>query len=404
MVDGSPSLRSPEDLAGIETVPPADFRTGIGMTSRLAWRNLVHDRSRFIVTLLGIVFSVVLMAVQGGLLLGFAATAASLVTHADADFWVVSRGTSNVDQSVTMPERRRFKLMGIPGVATVDKLLVRFAEWRRPDGGSESVSIVGFDLDRGIGVPWNVEPGALAALHQPDAVLIDRLYASKLGISASGQTAEIRGLRARVVGFTDDIRAFTQSPYIFTSLGNALAFVGVQPDQTSYLLIKTKPDADRVEIAHLLSQALPMADIRSPEAFAWISARYWLLTTGAGVALVAGALLGLIVGVIIVAQTLYATTVERLPEYATLAAIGAPNRYLSAIVVKQALVAGALGSAIGLAIAMALVRTARHSNIALVLPWPLAGAIALITLAMCAGASAVAIDRIRRVDPTTVFR
>jgi putative ABC transport system permease protein len=404
MVDGSHLLRSDEDLAELGAGPAAGGRAGSGLNSRLAWRNLVHDRARFVVTLLGIVFSVVLMAVQGGLLVGFAETAGSLVSHAGADFWVVSRGTSNVDQSVTMPERRRFRLLEIPGVRAVDKLLVRFAEWRRPDGGSESVGIVGFDLDRGIGIPWNVEPGALAALHQPDAVLIDRLYAGKLGVSAPGQSVEIRGLRARVVGFTDGIRAFTQSPYVFTSYDNAVAFSGVAPDRTSYLLVTAKPGADYDAIARRLRQALPMADVHTSSQFALMSARYWLLTTGAGVALVAGALLGLIVGVIIVAQTLYAATVERLSEYATLRAMGASNGYLNAIVIKQAVIAGAFGSCIGLMLDAALVHAAANSNVSLVLPWPLAALIALITLVMCAGASAVAIDKIRRAEPTMVFR
>jgi putative ABC transport system permease protein len=37
----------------------------------LAWRNLRHDRVRFAVTLTGIVFSVLLSAIQLGLFVGF---------------------------------------------------------------------------------------------------------------------------------------------------------------------------------------------------------------------------------------------------------------------------------------------------------------------------------------------
>jgi putative ABC transport system permease protein len=403
MIDGSPSLRSRDELAELRAGPAASGRAP-GMTSRLAWRNLVHDRARFVVTLVGIVFSVVLMAVQSGLLLGFAGTAEALVTHAGADFWVMSRGTSNVDQSVIMFDRRRFKALEIPGVAAVDKYLVHFADWRRPDGRSEIIIVIGFDLDRAVGRPWNVVAGSIEDLRRPNSVIIDRLYADKLGVTALGQTVEIHGVSAHVVGFTDGIRAFTQSPYVFTSYDNALAYGDVPPDQTNYLLVRLKPGADRDEVARRLRQALPMADVHTSAKFASMTARYWLLTTGAGVALVAGALLGLIVGVIIVAQTLYAATVERLSEYATLRAIGASNGYLGAIVLKQSLIAGALGCCIGLVLDAVLVRAAAESNVSLVLPWPLAAAIALTTLVMCAGASAVAIDKIRRAEPTMVFR
>src|SRR5947208_3596436 len=46
-----------------------DARFRPRMVWLLAWRNLVHDRLRFMATLVGIAFSVVLMAVQWGLLI-----------------------------------------------------------------------------------------------------------------------------------------------------------------------------------------------------------------------------------------------------------------------------------------------------------------------------------------------
>src|SRR5579864_3529442 len=140
----------------------------------IAWRNLAHDRIRFIVTLVGIAFSVVLMGVQGGLLVGSAQTAAGLVDHAGADFWVASRGVSNVDQTVPLPDRWRFKALEAPGVAAVGRLITRFADWRRPDGRSEIVIIVGFDVDEGMGGPWNIVAGSLDDLRRPDAIMIDR--------------------------------------------------------------------------------------------------------------------------------------------------------------------------------------------------------------------------------------
>ena len=42
----------------------------IPMVTKLAYRNLFHDRMSLVVTLVGIVFSVVLIAVQFGLYIG----------------------------------------------------------------------------------------------------------------------------------------------------------------------------------------------------------------------------------------------------------------------------------------------------------------------------------------------
>jgi putative ABC transport system permease protein len=355
-------------------------------------------------TLVGIAFSVVLMAVQAGLLIGSAQTAAGLVSHAGADFWVVSRGTSNVDQSVTLPERWRDKAMEVDGVADVGRMIARYIDWRRPDGRSEIVIVIGVDPESPTGGPWNIVDGSRGDLRRPDGIMIDRLYAQKLGVSAVGQTVEIHGKRAKIVGFTDGIRAFTQSPYVFTSLENARRYGGVEEGRTNYLLVRTAPGADKARVARELRQTLPDADILSAADFSAMTARYWLLTTGAGAALIAGALLGIVVGVIVVAQTLYAATVERLPEYATLSAIGAPSGYLNRIVLKQALISGALGYAIGVAAAGGLVAAAAKSSFALVMPWWLAAGVLGVTLAMCGAAALVAIHKIKTIDPTTVFR
>ncbi len=380
------------------------YPSRVAMASLLAWRNLLHDRTRFIVTLVGITFSVVLMAVQWGLLTGSAQTAAGLIDHTRADFWIASHGTWNVDQSVLIPGRWRYKALGVAAVADVDKLIVHFLDWRRPDGRSEIVIVVGFDLDSGVGAPWNLVAGSIDDLRKPDSVIIDRLYAEKLGVQGLGQEVEIRGVRARVVGFTDGIRAFTQSPYVFTSLENAQRYAGLDEGQTNYLLVRAAPAADKAAVERGLQQALPMTDVLSAHEFSTMTARYWLLTTGAGAALVVGALLGVIVGIIVVAQTLYAATVERLSEYATLLAIGAPARYLNRIVLQQAMISGVFGYAIGIVVAALLSAGAAESSFALVLPWQLAAAVAVITLAMCGTASLVAIHKIKNIDPTMVFR
>jgi putative ABC transport system permease protein len=135
-----------------------------------------------------------------------------------------------------------------------------------------------------------------------------------------------------------------------------------------------------------------------------MTAQYWLLTTGAGLALLVGAGLGIVVGIAIVAQTLYAATVERLSEYATLVAMGASNHYLNQIVLRQALISGVVGYVIGIAVAAAVVRAAAESTASLVLPWQLTIVVGAVALTMCGIASLLAIHKIKQIDPTMVFR
>ena len=387
----------------VPTAPRAEDR-GPDLRLLLAWRNLAHDRVRFLVTLVGIVFSVVLMAVQSGLLVGFVVTIAGVVDNTDADVWAVGRGVRSIDLPTPIPERRRYQILSLPGVAQVDPFIHAFAVLKRPDGGAESVVVVGFDTATGVGGPWNLVEGRAEDLVQPDAIVIDRLYKAKLGIARIGEVVEINGRRARVAGFTDGIRTFTQAPHVFTDNKTARHLVGLGEERLNYLLVRAAPGQDVSALRDAIRQRVPEIDAHTRADFARRSVLYWLVTTGAGFSLVISAALGLIVGIVVTAQTLYATTIDHLPEYATLRAMGAPARYLHGIILRQAAIAAGLGYAIGISIASLLVAGARDSSAAMLMPWTLAAVLGAATFAMCAGAALISIRKVLAIDPVSVFR
>ena len=374
------------------------------MTSLLAWRNLLHDPVRFAATLIGIVFSITLMSIQAGLLNGFSQTASGLVDHAGADIWIASRGTLNVDQSVVQTERSVYKALQNDGIASMSRLIVRYVIWRKPNGGTELVILVGADPALGMGGPWNIDEGSAARLSEPNAVMIDRLYLTKLGFTGLGQEVEIATHRARIIGLTNGVRTFTQSPYVFTSYNNAVRITDVTDGSANYFLVKAKAGQSIPEVAERLRQSAPNLDVFTTEEFAAKTQKYWIYTTGAGSSLLMGAILGAMVGVIIVAQTLYAATMERLAEYATLSAIGASGSYLNRIVVTQALISGGLGYAIGITFAVVLIFILRGGGAAMILTVPTAALIGVGAILMCVLASLLAIRKLMRIDPTSVFK
>ncbi|CAN1549643.1 SalY ABC-type antimicrobial peptide transport system, permease component [Rhabdaerophilaceae bacterium] len=374
------------------------------MTTLIAWRNLVHDPVRFLTTLVGIVFSVVLIAVQLGMLLGFSRTTAGLIDNTDADIWIAPRGTTNVDQSAQLPERTFFQALKTEGVSAVSRHIVRFVPWRRPQGGTQLVIVVGIDRRTMMARPWNLVEGKLDDLALPNSVIIDRLYARKLGVSAIGDVVEINRRRALIVGFTQGARTFTQAPYVFTSYLNALKYTDIQDGDASYMLVQVSNPADAGRVAVQLAAQAPNADVMTARAFAEKTRNYWIFTTGAGSALILGAALGALVGIVIVSQTLYAATMERLSEYATLSAIGAPGKYLNAIVIKQALISGFLGYIIAAVIATGVTIFAKSSPAAIILPaWAML-LLGVAALAMCTLSAVVAIRKVMKIDPTSVFR
>lgn len=374
------------------------------MIFTIARQNLFHDKVRLLVTLTGVTFAVVLITVQTGLFLGFTSTISGIIDHSEADVWVASKGVKNFDIALPMHERKLYQVLSVPGVRTAKKLIVQFADWQKPDGGQESVEIVGYDVNSGLGGPWNIVLGVPDHLSTDDSIIVDTLYMAKLGIKDMGQRVEINRRRARVVGLTHGIRSFTTSPYVFTSLANVYNYARINPDQLTYILASTDPGVAPATLRDSIRQQVADVDVFTTGEFSEKTREYWMTSTGAGAALLIAAALGLLVGMVVVAQTLYATTMDHLPEFATLKAMGAPNTYIYKIIMLQAVISACIGYGFGMGISAAAVALSNYGEALILLPGKLVFAMFFLTQFMCVTASYISIHKVTRIDPVVVFK
>jgi len=370
----------------------------------LAQRNIFHDKVRLTVTLTGIVFSVVLIVVQLGLFLGFTTATSNLIDHSGADLWITSKNVPYVEQGVAFSERKLNQVRAVPGVADAQKLIARWTQWKRHDGGQDSVQIVGINVDDPMERPWNLVQGNVEDLKSPDAVILDQLYKQKLGVTGIGEVFEIGGHRARVVGFTRGIRSFTTSPYVFTTFKNAQNYTALREDQTMFILVKVVPGATLEQVRRDLLNGVKDVEVFKTSEFSRMTTFYWMFTTGAGVAVLIAAVLGLVVGFVVVAQTIYATTVDHIREYGTLKAMGAPNSYVYKVIMKQAAIAAVMGYVLGMIVSVFVVHGSQKGGAAILMPPSMAVSMFFLTLLMCVGAALVSINKVTRIDPAMVFK
>lgn len=372
----------------------------------LALKNLFHEKVRFAVTLTGIVFSIILTAVQLGIFQGFIAASTDIIGQSNADLWITSRNVTHVEQGVPFSESKLYQVLEIEGVAQAEKHIVSLgAQAKKPDGSDEGVTLVGYDLRANLAGPWNIVEGDLRDLEKPDAIMVDRLYAKeKLGITGIGQVVEINSRRARVVGFTKGIRIFTSQPAVFTSFKNAQSFLNLNENQTLYLVVKAAPDTDIETLKATLAAKLKDVDVQTRGELVYRQAMYWVFGTGAGITVLVAAALAIIVGVVIVAQTIYAATVDHLKEYGTLKAMGATNLYLYRVIITQAVVSGVIAYVIGIIISLIISRISMEGTLAIIVNWQLCLALFVLTILMCSSASIVAIRKATTIDPAMVFR
>jgi len=241
------------------------------------------------------------------------------------------------------------------------------------------------------------------ALAERGAVAVDRSYFERLGASGIGSTAEIRGRHVRVAVITDGIRSFTTTPYVFVDLKNARTYTGTPIDRASNLLVRLKDGVDREKVIEDVRAQASEAEVLTTSEFRSRSRSFWLFGTGAGAALFAGALLGVIVGTVIVAQTLYSSTKDHLKEFATLRAMGSSNRYIYNVIIYQALLSAVIGFCIAAGIGAIVVQITAKSALPIVItPW-LIVALSVLTIVMCVASGIGAIVRVLRTDPATVF-
>lgn len=370
----------------------------------LARKNLLHDRLRFAITVAGVAFAVTLVLVQVGLFMGLLAKATVTIEHADADIWVTSRNTPNVDFAHTFPETSVLRVRGVSGVARADNLIVQFMNIQLPNGAEEGCLVYALEDFRAWNLPWNVQGADVGDLRRGRNILMDVSAERRFGPFAIGEYREILRRRFKIIGTTSGAASFTTAPIVFMDFRNAQELLETVQGRSHYVLVKLAPGADAKVVADEIRRRLPYNDVHTRAEWASKSRTYWVVSTGLGMNMGITVFLGILVGIVVVAQTLYTSAVEHVKEFGTVKAIGGSNWDIYRILGEQALIAAVVGFVLGgaLSFAMRPLLATLYLNV-LVSP-AFALSVFVGTVVMCLGAAMLSFRRVAGIDPALVFR
>lgn len=370
----------------------------------LARKNLMYDRLRFAITVAGVAFAVTLVLVQVGLFMGLLAKATVTIEHAAADIWVTSRNTPNVDFAHTFPETAVLRVRGVPGVQRADNLIIQFMNIQLPSGAEEGCLVYALQDFKAWSLPWNAEGADVADLARGQNILMDVSAERRFGRFAIGDYREILHRRFKIIGTTSGAASFTTAPIVFMDYGNAQELSDLLQGRTDYVLVKTVPGADVQAVAAEIRRRLPFNDVHTRDEWATKSRAYWVISTGLGMNMGVTVFLGILVGIVVVAQTLYTSAVEHVTEFGTVKAIGGSNWDIYRILGEQALISAVVGFALGglLSLAMRPLMAKLYLNVLVSSGFALA--VFLGTVLMCLGAAMLSFRRVARIDPALVFR
>lgn len=371
----------------------------------LALKTLLHDRLRFFITVSGVAFAVTLVFVQTGLFLGILGNASVTINHLDADIWVTPRNTPNVDFANSFPESYLNRVRSVPGVARADNLIVYFMFMTLPSGARETVEVYAMEDFRRWGFPWRVLEGNLDDLRRGPYVFMDDSATRRFGPFKVGDYREVQDSRLRIAGRTRDALSFTTTPLLFMDYGLAQRMNrDLLQGRTSYTVVKLAAGTDLETARREIQRRLPYNDVHSRAEWASRSEQYWIDSTGIGLNMYLTVFLGILVGVVVVTQTLYTSTMEHIREYGTVKAIGGGNADIYRIIGKQAVIAAVLGYAIGALMAWGVGRLVAQAGLNMTLTPTTLAVVFAGSVLLCLSAALVSFHKVARIDPAMVFR
>jgi putative ABC transport system permease protein len=370
----------------------------------LARKILLYDKLRFAITITGVGFAVALVLVQTGLFLGLLDNASITIDHLDAEVWVAARNTPNIDFARTFSDSYVNRVRSVDGVARADNLIVWFIRMALPNGAQEGVEMYGMERFKEWGMPWQVDEGNLEDLRRGRFVMLDDSATKRCGKFAVGDYREFIGRRMKIIGRTHGALSFTTAPVAFTDLQCMQELTPELKGQTSYIVVKIKPGADRQQVMAEIQKRLPYTDVVTREDWSSNSKLYWVTSTGLGLQLASTIILGCMVAIIIVAQTLYSSTMEHLKEFGTIKAIGAGNGHIYGILARQATIAALCGAVIGGALTFALRPLMASLELKLLIIPSVWGMTFAGTFVFSLAASMISFRQVAKLDPAMVFR
>jgi putative ABC transport system permease protein len=371
----------------------------------LGLKTLLHDKVRFLITVSGVAFAVTLVLVQVGLFVGLLDNSTITIRKLDAELWVTSKNSPNLDFVHQFPESNLYRARSVPGVERADNLILSFMQVSLPTGAEETTIVYAMEDFQRWGIPWQVTQGNLDDLKRGAFVIFDESASKRFGEFEVGDYREVMGQRLKVIGKTREAKSFTTTPLAFMDFRRAQA---LQPElldgKTSYIVVKVASGADVAVVKAELERRLPYNDVFTSQAWAERSRGYWVENTGIGFNAFLTVFLGCLVGVVVVAQTLYTSTMEHLKEFGTVKAIGGSNLDIYRMLGKQATVAAVVGFVLGYLPAQLLKPVIASAGLKLIIAPELTLVVLFGTVALCLGSALISFRKVASIDPALVFR
>jgi putative ABC transport system permease protein len=378
----------------------------------LAWLQLIRERMRLTVALIGISFAVILIMIQ----LGFrdALFDASITMHVNlnTDIVLINPQSTSLIAMKQFARRRLYQTLGLPGVESVMPMSIDFAIWRNPENRkTRQLMVIAYPPDAEV---FNIP--AISAVQgeikKADVVLFDEAGRPEFGPipqwfrAGKTVTTEVSGRKITVGGIFRLGASFGADGNMITSDIN---LIRLNPRRSQGLidvgLIKVQPGADIKTVYDRIRKELPDdVQVLTKQEFVDFEQSYWQSSTAIGFIFSLGSAMGFIVGIVIVYQILYTDVSDHLAEYATLKAMGYRSYFLISVVLQEALILSVLGYLPGFFLSIGLYSLIKNAtSLPISMSTDRGITVFILTVVMCVVSGAIAMRKVQAADPADIF-
>ncbi|MEM1256291.1 MAG: ABC transporter permease DevC [Cyanobacteria bacterium P01_H01_bin.21] len=387
------------------------YQKKISFDIPLAWSQLSHQKVRLAVAIGGIAFANILIFMQLGFRALFTEGATLIADNLHGNLFVITPQTDFIG-SGSFERVHLFRVAAIEGVESVTPLYVDYGRWSySQEIGTFAGRVLAFNLTKPtLNLPEVNQQ--LWKLKQANTVLVDRQSKpAEFGPVVQRYEQDenfsvlLRNRRVIVMGLFNLGSSFFRSDgNIIMSEENYQEIFGVDAlDEISIGIITLKPDGKLSSVQAAINNAIPALEALNREELISRDLQFQEQNP-AGIIFSFGAVMGFIVGVVVVYQVLYSDVTDHLPEYATLKAIGFSDRALLVVIFQEALILGVLGFLPGLGISVWMYRFLAHiTRLQLVMRLNVLLTVFILTITMCLLSAMIASSKLRAADPADIF-
>lgn len=375
----------------------------------IAMQMLMADRAKYFGLIFAFAFSTFLLENQVSIFSGIMKrTGSQILDVTDADVWVMDPYTEYFEQTKALKDTDLTRVRGVSGVEYAVRLFKGNPTVKTLEGKFASTFTLGLDDSTMIGLPGKILMGKKEDLRLENSLLIDKAGYQLLYPGEPlelGRRVELNDKEATIVGITDAEAPFVSFPVIHARYSEAVNFQGRERNQLSYVLARAQEGVGAEVLARQI-EAETGLKARTTQEFAWDCVVYYLKNTGIPVNFGITIAVALIVGLSVSGQTFYMFTVENMRQFGALKAIGVTNFRLVTMVLLQALVAGAIGYALGTAMAAVFfeLTSAQTATRGIVLLWQAAVGVGVLIALVVGVVAALSVRKVLVLEPASVFR